>query len=348
MSQLLISKNGIKVREIELKSGTITTIGRARDNDIQLNDPTVSGHHAKIVTVMDTSYIEDLDSKNGVLINGERAVVQALQADDVISIGRHQLLFREYQDERAIQNENMENAGLVASVNGGTNPSLRYIPAAPEDSSGRFKQYSSVNSAEPGLRVVVDNTGRHAQQRPLDIDINVEKFANEERPSDVKDEALYGSEGNANKNIYVDTFRYSEVIPLSTQNHDFNKPKASGKYHEPDERIVADVARKKIHSGEVAARKTVVSSEVVNEEQGIQPGESGSPMRLTSRQPFMDSEEVVKQLIALGREKNKAAKKSRSFASLLVFLLFLVVTAAIYFQLQKPLDLLSPIMGWRP
>jgi pSer/pThr/pTyr-binding forkhead associated (FHA) protein len=71
-----------------------TTIGRANNNTISLDDTAVSSHHAKIVTLFHTSYIEDLDSTNGTLVNGKPVHKHTLHSGDVIAVGNHQLLFQ--------------------------------------------------------------------------------------------------------------------------------------------------------------------------------------------------------------------------------------------------------------
>ena len=48
------------------------SIGRAPDNDLQLENPTISSHHARIYTYLTASYIEDLNSKNGTFVNGKQ------------------------------------------------------------------------------------------------------------------------------------------------------------------------------------------------------------------------------------------------------------------------------------
>lgn len=78
--------------EWELKAGTVT-IGRKPDNDVQLEDPTVSGHHAKIVTYFQSSYIEDLCSTNGTFVNGRRVRMHTLHAGDRLQVGKFELLF---------------------------------------------------------------------------------------------------------------------------------------------------------------------------------------------------------------------------------------------------------------
>ena len=48
------------------------TIGRAPDNDVVLDDPTVSGHHARLSWAGTTLLVEDLSSVNGTFVDGER------------------------------------------------------------------------------------------------------------------------------------------------------------------------------------------------------------------------------------------------------------------------------------
>ena len=92
MTRILIQGEGSPPTERELKPGT-ATIGRKSDNDFHLEDATVSGHHAKIVTYFQSSYIEDLGSTNGTFVNGRRVRMHTLHGGDIISIGRFELRF---------------------------------------------------------------------------------------------------------------------------------------------------------------------------------------------------------------------------------------------------------------
>ncbi len=74
------------------------TIGRADDNDIILDDETVSRHHARLLVEPGIGYpqiyIQDLASVNGVLVNGERVVRQLLHDEDHIAIGNVKFAFK--------------------------------------------------------------------------------------------------------------------------------------------------------------------------------------------------------------------------------------------------------------
>jgi pSer/pThr/pTyr-binding forkhead associated (FHA) protein len=48
----------------------IMTMGRRDDNDIRIDNLAVSGHHAKLLTIFDDSFLEDLGSTNGTYVNG--------------------------------------------------------------------------------------------------------------------------------------------------------------------------------------------------------------------------------------------------------------------------------------
>ena len=77
-------------RNVRLVPGVIS-IGRASDNDVQIEDVTVSLHHAKIFTYFSASYIEDLGSTNGTYLNGKRVNKHTLRTGDVVQIGKQRL-----------------------------------------------------------------------------------------------------------------------------------------------------------------------------------------------------------------------------------------------------------------
>jgi pSer/pThr/pTyr-binding forkhead associated (FHA) protein len=79
---------------------TITTIGREPGNDIRIRSRFVSRRHARIVSSEDGAYIEDLDSRNGVIVNEEAVARRRLQSGDFIRIGRLQLRYIDILEHR--------------------------------------------------------------------------------------------------------------------------------------------------------------------------------------------------------------------------------------------------------
>lgn len=96
-SKLIVTLDGEIVREFVIDKDSIT-IGRKHENDIQLNDLTVSGRHALISTTNGNTTVEDLDSTNGTLLNGSHINKATLQHGNVIQIGHH--LFTYMSDEK--------------------------------------------------------------------------------------------------------------------------------------------------------------------------------------------------------------------------------------------------------
>ena len=99
MAKLILSLEGQVIREIELNKERMT-IGRKPHNDIQIENLAVSGEHATITTILNDSFLEDLDSTNGTLVNGAAIKKHVLQNGDIIEIGKFKL---EYANPQASQ-----------------------------------------------------------------------------------------------------------------------------------------------------------------------------------------------------------------------------------------------------
>ncbi len=69
-------------------TGSTLVIGRRADADIRVDEPTMSGVHAKIYPASDGVRLRDLESLNGTHVNGERIVERLLRPGDKIRIGR--------------------------------------------------------------------------------------------------------------------------------------------------------------------------------------------------------------------------------------------------------------------
>lgn len=86
------------VRRFNLDRGEMV-VGSDEDCDITLPFAGVGHHHARVRTVGDQILIEDLGSRRGILVNGERVKSAALQPLDEIRLGSIALLLEDVQPE---------------------------------------------------------------------------------------------------------------------------------------------------------------------------------------------------------------------------------------------------------
>jgi len=92
-AHVVIDGPGYASVAVELPEG-ITTLGRLPANDVVLDDPQVSRHHARISFFEREATFQDLDSHNGSLVNDRRVTTCLLTPDDVVRIGPFRLRYR--------------------------------------------------------------------------------------------------------------------------------------------------------------------------------------------------------------------------------------------------------------
>ena len=80
-------------REVAHVLGRRTSIGRTPDNDLQIDAKFISRHHAVILVGPVHSIIEDLNSTNGVYVNGRRITRNTLKDGDAVLFGRAEYRF---------------------------------------------------------------------------------------------------------------------------------------------------------------------------------------------------------------------------------------------------------------
>jgi pSer/pThr/pTyr-binding forkhead associated (FHA) protein len=78
-------------------------IGRARDNDVVIDNLSVSRHHAKLLLRDGQVILEDQGSENGCLVNGRSVARAVITDEDEIFIGKHQILLRGPEAEGALE-----------------------------------------------------------------------------------------------------------------------------------------------------------------------------------------------------------------------------------------------------
>ncbi len=97
MAKLLVHES-TGVREFEIVD-TEVHMGRELDNTLRLPDPSISRHHCVVRKVGGGYEIQDLQSSNGVLVNGNRVQSSPLRDGDRITLGQVQLTFQDPRPE---------------------------------------------------------------------------------------------------------------------------------------------------------------------------------------------------------------------------------------------------------
>ena len=92
MAKLILSTEGKVVGKFKIEKDCLT-IGRKEKNDIHIDNPSVSGRHAKIVMIEDHAFIQDLGSTNGTFVNAEKVTQAHLEDGDVIALGTYSLKY---------------------------------------------------------------------------------------------------------------------------------------------------------------------------------------------------------------------------------------------------------------
>ena len=96
VGRIIVATEGRTTQELPLSVGRVI-VGRTVDNDLQIDSRFVSRHHCQVITGADGSVIEDLNSTNGIFVQGKRVRRYNLNDGDIVVIGKHELM---YVDER--------------------------------------------------------------------------------------------------------------------------------------------------------------------------------------------------------------------------------------------------------
>jgi pSer/pThr/pTyr-binding forkhead associated (FHA) protein len=117
------------LQDIAVPSGTFV-IGRGPECQLTVDDPMISRRHLALHVGSDTTILEDLDSRNGVFLNGARVhKSEALHDGDVIRVGSADISFH---DEEETRDENpaasSSPAGRISRL-----PGLKTIEEPPFD-----------------------------------------------------------------------------------------------------------------------------------------------------------------------------------------------------------------------
>ena len=102
-----------------------TLIGRHSDADVRLALPDVSRRHCRFVFADGTWQVLDLDSLNGVWVNGERLQQATLMANDFVRIGSLTFLVELGQETAATQDDRAAVLQSISNILPGPRPEQR-------------------------------------------------------------------------------------------------------------------------------------------------------------------------------------------------------------------------------
>jgi general secretion pathway protein A len=102
IARLVVKTEYQTVGEIDLSRGRVI-IGSTPDNDVQIESPLISKHHAMLLISERGSVIMDLESENGLHVGSQRVDKRNLHDGDIVALdphGIHEVVYMSLSDEK--------------------------------------------------------------------------------------------------------------------------------------------------------------------------------------------------------------------------------------------------------
>ncbi len=169
MAKLHFSFDGNSLGEFYLDKER-TTIGRRPANDIHIDNLAVSGDHAVITTIGNDSFLEDLSSTNGTVVNKKPVKKHVLHHGDVIEFGKYQLTYENKTQENMPVNSNgFENTVVVRPAKlAVSTPEIKVEPEPEVKKTLTAPPIESVSS-ETQDQVAINSSGNTQKQGYLRV-----------------------------------------------------------------------------------------------------------------------------------------------------------------------------------
>lgn len=136
-------------------TGALLTIGRGSECDVVIPDTSISRRHAQIIRQESGLYVQDLESRNGTAINGQRlSAPRRLEDGDTLTVGAIPL--RYVVEHQAAQAENQETEPIAL-------PAAQGERNATEGQAGARERPTGARGAAPGAVQRSGPEALHAQ-----------------------------------------------------------------------------------------------------------------------------------------------------------------------------------------
>ena len=150
-------------------SDEIVEIGRGSGSQVQIEDPSASSAHARIVRRDESFLLEDLSSRNGTFLNSESVDVAELRFGDTIQIGASQMVFRSDRDGSASQ-EKSGGAVHLTGAEAGADASLLWVESDHIVQTFQFQPGRDDSRAEKNLEILYEVLRQcHLVRRPEEV-----------------------------------------------------------------------------------------------------------------------------------------------------------------------------------
>lgn len=157
-AKLILSMDGVVLNEYPLNKERMT-IGRKAHNDIVIDNLAISGEHAAVVTILHDSFLEDLDSTNGLEVNGTPTKKHFLQNNDLIEIGKYKLKY--INDQTAQTNAADFEKTMVLRA-----PPKQAAPAANKSDAAASSMRTQINPDTTQAADTAEKTGKFEAHMP--------------------------------------------------------------------------------------------------------------------------------------------------------------------------------------
>ncbi|MEE8427211.1 MAG: AAA family ATPase [Woeseiaceae bacterium] len=107
ITEIEVREDGQTIAVYSFPAGRII-VGRSPDNEVYINSKFVSRHHAQLISDDNGCLIEDLNSTNGLFMDEKQIKKHRLHDGDVVSLGVHELVYRDLRTAKDAGDEGME------------------------------------------------------------------------------------------------------------------------------------------------------------------------------------------------------------------------------------------------